>query len=362
MIELVANALESSGCVRHGYAQAILEREQQISTFLENGIAIPHGSLDSRSLVLKTGVEIFQFPDGVEWGDGNIAYIVIGIAANSDEHLPLLQKLTHLLKEETKARRLAHEMDISTFKAMLLNEDLDNLDLFYDINLSVDTESLLTLIGTNIEKLHQQGCIDNDFTAEVISSPALPLGNGIWITDSTIGNKRNALVFSRPKKSFLHNAKEISGVLTISMVNDQMNKFLSALFDPNIQRTLLSGTDEDIHLVFDSLLDFNPNMNERSLDLNEQVIEKEFTIYNQHGLHTRPATVLVNIIKKYNASVLLQNLSNNSDSVSARSPIKLVSLGVLKGHRVKFIAKGIQAKEVINAIENAIFSGLGEIL
>lgn len=45
------------------------------------------------------GVRLLQFPEGVDWGDGQIVYLAIGIAAKSDEHLRLLQLLTRALGE-----------------------------------------------------------------------------------------------------------------------------------------------------------------------------------------------------------------------------------------------------------------------
>ncbi len=51
----------------------MLAREQQTSTFLGNGIAIPHGTTDTRDQVLKTGVKVYQFPQGVLWGEGQVA-------------------------------------------------------------------------------------------------------------------------------------------------------------------------------------------------------------------------------------------------------------------------------------------------
>jgi len=70
-IEMAASALEQAGNVEQGYLQGMLGREQQTSTFLGNGIAIPHGTLETRSMVKKTGVQVFQFPQGIEWGEGN---------------------------------------------------------------------------------------------------------------------------------------------------------------------------------------------------------------------------------------------------------------------------------------------------
>ena len=68
-IEMAASALVQADNVENGYLQGMLAREQQTSTFLGNGIAIPHGTLDTRSMVKKTGVQVFQFPQGIEWGD-----------------------------------------------------------------------------------------------------------------------------------------------------------------------------------------------------------------------------------------------------------------------------------------------------
>ncbi len=98
----------------------MLARELQTSTFLGNGIAIPDGTLDTRSMVKKTGVQVFQFPQGIEWGEGNIAYVVIGIAARSDEHLSLLRQLTHVLSDEDTAAKFAKITDVAEFCVILM--------------------------------------------------------------------------------------------------------------------------------------------------------------------------------------------------------------------------------------------------
>lgn len=68
--------MEQAGYVESGYlAGMLLERETQTSTYLGNGIVIPHGTVATRSMV-KYRVQIFQFPQGIEWGEGNKAYIV----------------------------------------------------------------------------------------------------------------------------------------------------------------------------------------------------------------------------------------------------------------------------------------------
>ncbi len=105
-IRQVAAALAQAGNVSVGYVEGMLARELQTSTYLGNGIAIPHGTTDTRDLVLKTGVQVFQFPQGIEWGEDQTAYVVIGIAARSDEHLGLLRQLTHVLSDDEVAEQL----------------------------------------------------------------------------------------------------------------------------------------------------------------------------------------------------------------------------------------------------------------
>ncbi len=103
-----------------GYVNGMLAREQQTSTFLGNGIAIPHGTTDTRDQVLKTGVQVFQFPEGVTRGDGGVAYVAIGIAASSDEHLGLLRQLTHVLSDDSVAEQLKSATTAEELRALLM--------------------------------------------------------------------------------------------------------------------------------------------------------------------------------------------------------------------------------------------------
>ena len=98
-LQLLAGHLVTDGLVAEGYLAGLQAREVQGSTFLGQGIAIPHGTPETRDQVFSTGVRLMQFPEGVDWGDGQIVYLAIGIAAKSDEHLRLLQLLTRALGE-----------------------------------------------------------------------------------------------------------------------------------------------------------------------------------------------------------------------------------------------------------------------
>ena len=354
-IEIAASALVQADNVENGYLQGMLAREQQTSTFLGNGIAIPHGTLDTRSMVKKTGVQVFQFPQGIEWGEGNIAYVVIGIAARSDEHLSLLRQLTHVLSDEDTAAKLAKITDVAEFRAILMGETIEPFEIpAANISLDVDTQSLLTLVAINAGQLQVQSAVENRFISEVINNAALPLGKGLWVTDSVVGNVKNALAFSRAKTIFSHNGKAVKGVITVAAISDQINPTLARLLDDDVQTTLLNGNSTEI---LTTLLGSENEVETQSI---EGAVVGTFTIRNEHGLHARPSANLVNEVKKFTSKITVQNLTRESEVVSAKSLMKIVALGVTQGHRLRFVAEGEDAKQAIEALGKAIADGLGE--
>lgn len=354
-IEMAASALVQADNVENGYLQGMLARELQTSTFLGNGIAIPHGTLDTRSMVKKTGVQVFQFPQGIEWGEGNIAYVVIGIAARSDEHLSLLRQLTQVLSDEDTAAKLAKITDVDEFRTILMGEIIEPFEIpAANISLDIDTQSLLTLVAINAGQLQVQSAVENRFISEVINNAALPLGKGLWVTDSVVGNVKNALAFSRAKTIFSHNGKAVKGVITVSAVGDQINPTLARLLDDDVQTTLLNGNSTEI---LTALLGSSSDVETQSV---EGAVVGTFTIRNEHGLHARPSANLVNEVKKFTSKITMQNLTRESEVVSAKSLMKIVALGVTQGHRLRFVAEGEDAKQAIESLGKAIANGLGE--
>ena len=82
-----------------------------MSTYLGSGVAIPHGTFDEIALVHRTGISVLQVPDGVEWEDGERAYLVIGIAAVGDEQVEVLQRLAEVVEDDALTRSLIEAKD-----------------------------------------------------------------------------------------------------------------------------------------------------------------------------------------------------------------------------------------------------------
>lgn len=84
--------------IDYDYIDSMIERESKISTYIGMGIAIPHGTETGKLAVKNSGVTILQYPNGVEF-QGQIAYIIIAIAARENEHLEILSKIAMALEK-----------------------------------------------------------------------------------------------------------------------------------------------------------------------------------------------------------------------------------------------------------------------
>jgi mannitol/fructose-specific phosphotransferase system IIA component len=110
-IRQAGELLVQGGCVAPAYVNGMLAREQTMSTYLGNGVAIPHGQHENLGDVHRTGISVLQLPAGVEWEPGELAYLVIGIAANADEHVGVLANLAEVIEDPDAAEQLAHTTD-----------------------------------------------------------------------------------------------------------------------------------------------------------------------------------------------------------------------------------------------------------
>ncbi len=114
-IRLAGELLVANGCVEPEYVDAMQEREKLSSTYLGESIAIPHGTIEVKDKVKKTGIVICQYPAGVKFGeeDDEVARLVIGIAARNDEHLEVINNITNALDDESLIERLATTTDVN---------------------------------------------------------------------------------------------------------------------------------------------------------------------------------------------------------------------------------------------------------
>jgi len=98
-IRLAGRLLHEGGYVKEDYIEAMLKREQDLSTYIGKGVAIPHGVGSAKEEILKSGMVVLQFPDGVAF-NGEMAYLVVGIAGVGNDHLSILSNIATALEGE----------------------------------------------------------------------------------------------------------------------------------------------------------------------------------------------------------------------------------------------------------------------
>ena len=375
-IKKVAAALTSAGFVEEGYVDGMLEREDQAATYLGIGLAIPHGTTKTRHLVKKTGVQVFCFPNGVEWGDdGEKAYLAIGIAASSDEHLELLRQLTHVLSADGVEERIKNIKSADEAIAILTGKPSIE-DSQFSVNessllLDIPADSLGTLQALNASRLKQQNAVNTNFITCVLENKPNYLGCGVWFNDSKEGNLKNAIAISRTISDLNEDGKPVKLLITMSMINDAIadvvNNLASLAFNKKLDLLLSANIEKIIDLLLSNhespvsnLLETESSTRNQTSDTNNQVLTREFIVPNVNGLHTRPSSVLVKLVKEFKSKVTVANLDGKAEPVSATSLMKIVALGAKKGSRLQFTAVGDDAAQALDAIGKAIESGLGE--
>lgn len=96
-IRFCGNLLADGGYVENDYVEAMIQRNKELSVYMGNFIAIPHGTDEAKEKVLKSGITVVQVPDGVNFG----------IAGIGNEHLEIIQKISIFCADVDNVVKLA---------------------------------------------------------------------------------------------------------------------------------------------------------------------------------------------------------------------------------------------------------------
>ncbi|MBC7183899.1 MAG: HPr family phosphocarrier protein, partial [Marinobacter sp.] len=318
-------------------------REQQSSTVLGNGIAIPHGTPESREAVLNTGIRILQFPEGITWHDNARVHVLVAIAAQSDEHLDILRHLTRVLDKPGLAEKLGRATDAAELVALLSKApavakcDTDTLCL----GIEASTPNELALIAA--ARLQSLRCVDTEFLASIIGQPPVALGQGFWLTHHTVGARRPTLSLATPKRA----TPELRGVFCLAGPGDECHDLLDRIDNFLARNEPIDGLSAEAVLA-------------RLSGEAAGAVTARVTLLNTHGLHARPAKQLVQEARRHNAGIRIRLLEGDGSAVSATSLTRVIGLGARRGQTLLLSATGDEAEQAINALTKAIEEGLGE--
>ncbi len=104
-IRMAGRMLVAKGCVDEDYIGSMVDREQLITTYMDNGIAAPHGSRLFKKHVKKSGIVCLQFPQGVNF-KGTMVYLLIGVAGVDEDHIDILKGIATICGDSFESKKL----------------------------------------------------------------------------------------------------------------------------------------------------------------------------------------------------------------------------------------------------------------
>jgi PTS system mannitol-specific IIC component len=114
--------LVASGAVEPAYVEAMYEREGSVSTYMGNGLAIPHGTNDAKSSIKRSGMSFVRYAEPIDW-NGKPAEFVVGIAGAGKDHMALLTKIAGVFLNKDEVARLREAQTPDDVREVLGNTD-----------------------------------------------------------------------------------------------------------------------------------------------------------------------------------------------------------------------------------------------
>jgi len=87
------------------------------------------------------------------------------------------------------------------------------------------------------------------------------------------------------------------------------------------------------------------------------MVEKDFEIQNELGLHARPAALFVKTANSFQADIIVEK---EGKKVNGKSIMGIMMLAAAKGSAIKIKARGKDADEAMGALQQLILNKFGE--
>lgn len=110
--------LVEAGAVEPAYVDAMLEREQSVSTYMGNLLAIPHGTNEAKDSIRRSALSVIRYDEPIDWG-GEPARFVVGIAGIENEHLDILSKIAIIFSDDDEVQKLVDASTAEQLHALL---------------------------------------------------------------------------------------------------------------------------------------------------------------------------------------------------------------------------------------------------
>lgn len=121
-IERAGQMLVDSGYVTPHYVEGMIKRDDSLTTAIGNLIAIPHGESEYRPDIIKSGISVITYPQGIDW-NGTIVKFVVGIAGKGEEHMEVLENIAINLESEDDVVKLVTQASRSEIYDFLTKQN-----------------------------------------------------------------------------------------------------------------------------------------------------------------------------------------------------------------------------------------------
>lgn len=348
-LKKLCEILQQDGLATEQYFYGLEQRERQSATYLGQGIAIPHGTPESRDEILQNGgVRLVHFPQGVVWTEqGDVVYLAVVIAAKSDEHLHILQLLTKALGEQDLSTALQQATTPEQILGLLQAHQPNLFKHESLIKTQVQAHDIDDVVLLASQMLKQAQCVDAGFITGLNADSAVALQDNIWCITGHHYVQQSAVSIVHLAKAIDFKQKKLQVLVCVASHRDIDKRQLAQLIQNLCQIQVLDWSNP---LAVAEWI---------GAETTPQWTSQSVTLANAHGLHARPATALAQLCQQFDGEILVS--VEQGASVSAKSLIKLLALGALRGQVLTFMAQpNTMAEQHLGDIIQAVEQGLGE--
>lgn len=100
-----AAILVAAGAVTGEYLDFMLQREETVSTYMGNFLAIPHGTNEGKDTILESALSFVRYDDALDWGSEEVRFVV-GIAGKEGGHMDILTKIAIVFSDDDEVAKL----------------------------------------------------------------------------------------------------------------------------------------------------------------------------------------------------------------------------------------------------------------
>lgn len=108
-IEAIGKLMVENDLIHPNYIKSMQKRNQQVSVYMGQGLAIPHGLDNSDNLVKKEALVIARLKNSILWNvddKDTETFVIIGIVAKRDSQIHILQSLAVKFMNENFLNKL----------------------------------------------------------------------------------------------------------------------------------------------------------------------------------------------------------------------------------------------------------------